>query len=38
MLFELLDKLNINTFSIIKWILTGLSGLLTTGFILMLEI
>jgi hypothetical protein len=38
MLFKLLDKLNNNTFSLIKWILTGLSGLLTTGLILMLEI
>lgn len=38
MLFKLLDKLNSNTFSLIKWILTGLSGLLTTGLILMLEI
>jgi hypothetical protein len=38
MLFKLLDKLNNNTFSLFKWILTGLSGLLTTGLILMLEI
>ena len=38
MLIKLIDKLNYKTFSTMKWILTTLSGLLTTGVILILEI
>ena len=35
---KIIDKLNNKTFSAMKWFLAMLSGLLTTGFILILEI
>jgi len=38
MFFTNLDKLSNRTFAAIKWTLTALSGLLTTGLIVILEI
>lgn len=38
MFFKFVDKLGNKTFAMIKWFLTALSGLLTTGLIVMLEV
>jgi hypothetical protein len=37
MLFKWIDKLGNKAFSAVKWILTSLSALLTSGFIIILE-
>ena len=37
MLFKAIDRLSSNAFKKVKWLLTALSGALTTGLIIMLE-
>jgi hypothetical protein len=37
MLFKMIDKMNRRTFARVKWLLTALSGALTTGLIVVLE-
>jgi len=37
MLFESIDRLGKRTYKAVKWLLTAISGVLTTGFILILE-
>lgn len=37
MLFKWVDNLGKRAFAAVKWVLTALSALMTTGFIVMLE-
>jgi hypothetical protein len=37
MLFKPVEKLSKRTFAAFKWLLTAVSGVVTTGFILILE-
>jgi hypothetical protein len=37
MLIKAIDRLNNRTFTKVKWLLTALSGILTTSLIVMLE-
>jgi hypothetical protein len=37
MLFKLIDQLSKSAFTRVKWLLTALSGVLTTGLIIILE-
>ena len=37
MLFKSIDKLSKRTFAALKWLMTALSGVITTGVILILE-
>jgi len=37
MIFETIDRLSNRAFAKVKWLLTALSGILTTGLIVVLE-
>lgn len=37
MLYELIDKLKNKTYTTMKWLLTAVSGVITTGLIVFLE-